>query len=58
MLLRLFFIVPIIMCLIWTWYLKKHNYTAKQGLKGFAYIFAFNGIIIGFFSLMIYITSE
>lgn len=58
MLLRLFLIVPIIMCLVWTWYLNKHNYTAKQGLTGFAYIFAFNGILIGFFSLMIYITSE
>ena len=57
MLMRLFFILPIIMCVVWLWYLQKNNYTAKQGIKGFAYIFAFNLILIGFFSLMIYITG-
>ena len=57
MLLRLFFILPIIMCAIWWWYLTKHNYTAKQGLKGFLYIIAFNLILVGFFTLMIYITN-
>ncbi len=58
MLIRFFFVLPILMCLIWWWYLKQHNYTLKQGLKGFGYIFAFNAILIGFFALMIYITRE
>ncbi len=57
MLVRLFFIVPIIMCLIWWGYLRQNNYTAKQGLKGFIYILAFNLILIGFFTLMIYLTQ-
>ncbi len=56
MLLRLFFILPVIMCLIWWWYLKSNNYSMKQGLKGFAYIIAFNLILVGFFSIMIHIT--
>ncbi len=56
MLLRLFFILPVIMCLIWWWYLKSHNYSVKQGMKGFAYIIAFNLILVGFFSLMIHLT--
>jgi len=53
---KFFFLIPIIMCVIWTWYLDSHGYTLKQGLKGFAYIFAFNAIIIGFFVMMIWIT--
>ncbi|WP_193408718.1 hypothetical protein [Thalassotalea crassostreae] len=57
MLLRLLFILPVVMCLIWWWYLKQHNYTAKQGIKGFAYIIAFNVFVIGFFTLMIHITD-
>ncbi|KGJ90225.1 hypothetical protein [Thalassotalea sp. ND16A] len=57
MLMRLFFLLPVIMCLVWWWYLTKHGYSAKQGLKGFAYILAFNLIIAGFFTLMIHITQ-
>ncbi|WP_394174057.1 hypothetical protein [Thalassotalea litorea] len=55
---RLFFLIPIVMCLVWWWYLKSHNYTAKQGFRGFMYIAAFNAIIIGFFTLMIHLTAE
>lgn len=53
---RLFFLIPIIMCAIWYWYLLNNNYTIKQGLKGFGYIFAFNGTIIAFFVLMLFLT--
>lgn len=54
---RLFFLIPLIMCAIWYWYLKSNDYTVKQGLKGFGYIFAFNGVIIAFFVLMLYLTN-
>lgn len=57
MLVRLFFILPIVMCLIWWAYLRHHNYTAKQGLKGFGYILGFNLVLIGFFTLMIQVTQ-
>lgn len=53
---KFFFLMPIIMCAIWTWYLNAHNYNLKQGIKGFTYILAFNTIIIGFFVMMIYVT--
>jgi hypothetical protein len=55
---KFFFLLPIIMCAIWTWYLDAHNYSLKQGIKGFAYILAFNTILIGFFVMMIYITHS
>ena len=53
---KLFFLLPIIMSAIWYWYLNSHNYSLKEGLKGFAYILAFNSIIIGFFAMMMYLT--
>ncbi|WP_170309642.1 hypothetical protein [Litorilituus lipolyticus] len=54
---RLFFLIPIIMCAIWWWYLTNRGYSLKQGLKGFIYILLFNAIIIGFFVMMIFVTS-
>jgi len=53
---KLFFLLPVIMCFVWWWYLNNHGYSLKEGLKGFGYILAFNTLIIGFFSLMIYVT--
>ncbi|QOL26989.1 hypothetical protein LP316_06780 [Thalassotalea sp. LPB0316] len=54
---RLFFLIPIIMCAIWWWYLRSKGFQAKDGIKGFAYIIAFNAIIIAFFILMIWVTD-
>lgn len=54
---RLFFLLPIIMCAIWWWYLNNRGYSLKQGLKGFIYILTFNTIIIGFFITMIFVTN-
>lgn len=48
--------MPIIMCAIWIWYLNVHDYSLKEGIKGFTYILAFNTIFIGFFVMMIYVT--
>ena len=53
---QLFFLIPILMSAIWYWYLNSNNYTIKQGIKGFGYIFVFNAIIISFFVLMLFIT--
>lgn len=53
---RLFFLLPILMCAIWWWYLTNHGYSLKEGLKGFIYILSFNTVIVLFFVAMIYIT--
>jgi len=53
---KFFFLVPILMSAIWWWFLDSKGYTLKQGLKGFAYIIAFNAIIIAFFILMLFVT--
>jgi len=44
------------MCAIWWFYLDAKGYTVKEGIRGFIYIFAFNAVIIGFFTLMLYVT--
>jgi len=53
---KFFFVLPIIMCAIWWWYLDNHGYSLKEGVKGFTFILVFNSIIIGFFIMMIYLT--
>ncbi len=55
---RLFFLLPIIMCVIWWWYLDNHGYSLKEGLKGFFYILSFNAVIVLFFVTMIYVTHQ
>lgn len=54
---RLFFLLPVIMCAIWWSYLNSKGYSVKDGAKGFAYILAFNLIILGFFIVMILVTD-
>lgn len=54
---RLFFLVPIVMCLFWWAYLNAKGYGIQDGIKGFKYIIAFNAIILGFFILMIWVTD-
>lgn len=53
---KFLFLLPIIMCAIWWKFLDSKGYTLKQGLKGFINILIFNTVIIGFFTLMIYLT--
>jgi len=53
---KLFFLLPIIMCAIWWQYLDGRGYSLKQGLKGFIYILSFNSIVILFFVMMIWLT--
>ncbi len=53
---KLFFLMPLLMSAIWWWYLDSKDFSAKDGLKGFGYIFAFNTVIILFFILMLFVT--
>jgi hypothetical protein len=55
---KLFFLLPIIMCAIWWWYLNDKGYSLKEGLKGFIYIISFNTILILFLVMMIWVTHS
>lgn len=52
---RLFILLPIVMCLIWWLYITIKGYHLKDCKQGFKYILAFNVIIISFFLLMIWL---
>jgi len=55
---RLIFLLPIVLCLLWFFFLKQNNLNIKQGKKGFMYILGFSGFILGFFTLMIFVTNQ
>ena len=54
---RLFFLLPIIMCLFWWKYLDAKGFTVKDGVKGFAYIITLNAVLIGFLIMMVFVTN-
>lgn len=54
---RLFFLLPILLCIAWFYFLKVNNVPLKQGKKGFFYILALSGVILGFFTLMLHVTK-
>ena len=39
---KLLFLLPLIMCACWYWYLQQNGWSIKQGWKGFGYILGFN----------------
>ncbi|MGP9670383.1 hypothetical protein ACT3S9_03570 [Pseudoalteromonas sp. AOP31-A2-14] len=54
---RLLFLLPIVLCVGWYFFLKQNNVPIKKGKKGFAYILGFSVFVLGFFVLMIQITE-
>ena len=55
--LRLLFLLPLTLCLLWYAYLRANNWTISQGKQGFLYIFAFSSTIAAFFALMLFLTK-
>ena len=54
---RLLFLLPIILCLGWYFFLRHYTIPLKQGKKGFIYILVFSAFVLGFFVLMMQITE-
>ncbi|KPH90552.1 hypothetical protein AN392_00309 [Pseudoalteromonas sp. P1-16-1b] len=54
---RLLFLLPIILCLGWYFFLRHYAIPLKQGKKGFIYILVFSAFVLGFFVLMMQITE-
>lgn len=53
-----FFLLPIILCLLWTGFLHFNGVPLKQGKKGFVYIIAISASIIFSLTLLLWITAE
>ncbi len=54
---RLLFLLPILLCIIWYFFLKLNGVPIKQGKKGFIYILTLSTIVLGFFILIMFLTS-
>jgi hypothetical protein len=54
---RLLFLLPIVLCLGWYFFLRQNGVPIKQGKSGFMYILAFSAFVLGFFVLMMQITD-
>ena len=55
---KLLFLLPIIMCLLWYAYLRQHGWSITQGKGGFAYIISFNLVIALTLWLLMLLTAK
>jgi len=54
---RLLFLIPLVLSVLWILYLKANNYSLKQGKQGFIYILVFSSVIALFYMIMMWITQ-
>lgn len=55
---KLLYLLPLVMCAVWFWYLKQYGYSIRQGLRGFGYIIAFNLAIAIFLWTIMLLTGD
>lgn len=53
---RMLFLIPLGLCLIWTAYLKMRGYTLGQGKQGYMYILIFSAVIAAFYTVVMWLT--
>ena len=54
---RFLFLLPIIMCLAWYFYLRHNNWSISQGKSGFYFIIQFN-LAIGLTLIALYFLTQ
>ncbi|MCC2614632.1 hypothetical protein LJ739_00070 [Aestuariibacter halophilus] len=53
---KLLFMLPLALCLLWTGYLKANGYSLSQGKQGYTYILIFSAVIAAFYTIMLWLT--
>jgi len=53
---RLLFMIPVVLCLLWMIYLTFNGHQIRDGKQGFLYILIFSSVIAAFYTLMWWIT--
>lgn len=51
------FLIPLILCLLWTLFLKANGLPLAQGKRGFIYIIAISGTLIFLLLLLLWLTA-
>lgn len=49
---RFFFLLPLLLCVLWWLYLRQNGWTIEQGKKGFFYIIGLTSVVIAFYGVM------
>jgi hypothetical protein len=52
---KFLFLIPLVLMLLWTAYLKQNNYSLAQGKQGFMYIGVISGTILLGFGLLMFL---
>jgi hypothetical protein len=53
---KLLFLIPLSLCLLWFAYLKSRGYTLGEGKQGFVYILIFSSVIAAFYTALLWLT--
>ncbi|MCL5050887.1 hypothetical protein [Aliidiomarina maris] len=53
---RLLFLIPLVLCLLWMLYLTARGYRIRDGKQGFVYILVISSVIAAFYTLMWWLT--
>lgn len=53
---RLLFLIPLVLCLVWMIYLTYRGYRIRDGKQGFIYILVISSVIAAFYTLMWFVT--
>lgn len=49
---RLLFLIPVVLCLLWMIYLTANGHRIRDGKQGFVYILVVSAVIAAFYTLM------
>ncbi|WP_198674509.1 hypothetical protein [Idiomarina tyrosinivorans] len=55
---RLLFLLPVVLCVLWTLFLWSRGYRIRSGAKGYIYITLFSAVIATFYTLMLWLTAR
>lgn len=53
---RLLFLIPLVLCLLWLIFLVGNGHRVRDGKQGFIYILVISSVIAAFYTLMWWIT--
>lgn len=54
--LRIIILIPLLLSILWFFYLQVRGYSLEQGKQGFLYILVFSMVIAVFYSFMLWVT--
>lgn len=54
---RLLFLIPLLLCFAWAFYLNTRGFSMRQGKQGFVFILVISGVIATFYTLMWWLTN-